>query len=351
MLDKKTQKSGDKSLNIQAKDVDVHIGLTYDNARQIALDVFNANFLQLSEKAANIAFLRAQELIDFYLRRVSEKGPHLLRSAEDPDMQYALFTAQKEYARSGDKDLSELLVDILIDRAAETNRSVLQIVLNEALSVAPKLTVQQFNVLSLIYIIKYTRQLDLNGLDDFAQYIRKLILPFTDNFRSDNACFQHLEYAGCGNLQADDRIVYPAFARLSKAIYPGLFWRGATENEIEELLMIDQRIKTIVIPCLHNADLYQFDVIDGEELREECQVRGLDDATIRTLLSFQVGHLFDDGQVHKIIKELVPEFTEFMHTWGQSLRRFSLTSVGIAIAHANIRRKTGREFNLNIWIN
>jgi hypothetical protein len=58
-------------------------------------------------------------------------------------MQYAVFTAQREFARSGDDQLGDILVDILVDRTKEPDRSLLQIVLNESLNVAPKLTADQ----------------------------------------------------------------------------------------------------------------------------------------------------------------------------------------------------------------
>ncbi len=72
-----------------------------------------------------------------------------LENAENPDFQRALFTVQKEYALTGDDELGDLLVDLLIDRTKQDNRSLLQIVLNESLSVVPKLTNDQLAALSV----------------------------------------------------------------------------------------------------------------------------------------------------------------------------------------------------------
>ena len=141
-----SQTSGDKSLNIQGEDVTLNLGVNYSEARQIALDVFEANFYKLSPIAGNIARERASELIDDFLGKLAQKNPLGIENTKDPDVQYAIFTAQREYARSGDKDLSDILVDILVDRISQKERSILQIVLNEALQVAPKLILHQLTL-------------------------------------------------------------------------------------------------------------------------------------------------------------------------------------------------------------
>jgi hypothetical protein len=38
-------------------------------------------------------------------------------------------------------------------------------------------------------------------------------------------------------------------------------------------------------------------------------------------------------------------------TWTSTMGHFTLTSVGIAIGHANVKKQTGEFTNLSIWIN
>ena len=227
-----SQTSGDKSLNIQGEDVTLNLGVNYSEARQIALDVFEANFYKLSQLAGNIARERASELVDDFLSKLAQRNPVGIENTKDPDVQYAIFTAQREYARSGDKDLSDILVDILVDRISQKDRSILQIVLNEALQVAPKLTPDQFDVLSLVFILRYTRRLNFQNLEDFHQYIRNVILPISQGIKTHQASFQHLEYTGCGTEQVTSITIESAFLRS----YPGLFWKGATQEERDELI-------------------------------------------------------------------------------------------------------------------
>ncbi len=169
MISKQEQTSGDNSYNIQARDVS--IGISYSDAKLIAEDVFNANFYKLAGVAQETARKRADELLNNFLKGVSQQRPEALEGMSDPDLQFAVFTAQREYARSGDKELGDVLVDILIDRAGQSERSLLQIVLNESLTIAPKLTAEQFDVLSLIFLLRYTRKTDITDLPGFAQHL------------------------------------------------------------------------------------------------------------------------------------------------------------------------------------
>ena len=64
---KQIQKSGDSSLNIQAEQITITKGLSYEEAKSIALDVFKSNFYQLSGIAKDIAQKRAEEITNTFL--------------------------------------------------------------------------------------------------------------------------------------------------------------------------------------------------------------------------------------------------------------------------------------------
>lgn len=333
-------------MNLQSQG-DIYVGITYSEARQIARDVFEANFYKLSKTALEVARQRADELISTYLEKLAKRNPEALGSTQDPDMQYALFTAQKEYARTGDSDLADILVDILVDRASQSGRSLLQIVLNESLLVAPKLTPCQFDTLSTIFIIRYTRRPGMASLDMLGQYLRTTVLPFADDLRTQNSCYQHLEYAGCGAVQTGQ-------VRLERAIrsnYPGLFWKGADKQAIDELLETVEVPPEFIVPCLHNPELFQFNALDETAISEMCQGRGYsEDATMR-IVGFQKKHAMSDPEVIGVLVSVEHGMERLIDIWHNSpMKNFTLTSVGIAIAHANIRRKIKEEFDITIWI-
>jgi len=101
MIDKTTQKqgSGDNSTNLQGKEIVINQGISYSDAKEIALDVFKGNFLQLKEEAAIIAQNRAEEITEDFLNHLNDRNPEAIKEFEQPAMQDALFTAQKEYLK------------------------------------------------------------------------------------------------------------------------------------------------------------------------------------------------------------------------------------------------------------
>ena len=142
----KKQESGDGSNNFQVNGNVTVNGVSYEAARQIALDVFKANFYDFTEKAAQKAMERAEEMTEKLVKKFFDEIPHLANKLEEPSVQSSMFNAQKEYAKTGDKKLEERLLKLLIDRINSEERSLKQIVLDEALVVLPKLTNEQVDI-------------------------------------------------------------------------------------------------------------------------------------------------------------------------------------------------------------
>ena len=97
-ISKRSQQGGDNSLNIQAEQVTVNSGLTIAHVKEIAIEVFEGNFYRLAGLARETADKRVREITDQFIQELAEKNPAGMQAAEDPDFQYSLFTAQKEFA-------------------------------------------------------------------------------------------------------------------------------------------------------------------------------------------------------------------------------------------------------------
>lgn len=69
----------------------------------------------------------------------------------DPDVRYALYEVKKSYARLGNKEMSELLLDLLVKRTLIKEHTFETLVLNVALATVPKLTLEQINILYIYY--------------------------------------------------------------------------------------------------------------------------------------------------------------------------------------------------------
>lgn len=346
--DKITKQEGaENSTNLQGQSIIINQGITYQDAKNIAIDVFKSNYLELSEKAANTAKQRAEELVDDFLTEIQERKPEAINSMENPGMQYAIFTAQKEYAKSGDKDMSDMLVDILVDRAAQEERNLKQIVLDESLSIVPKLTSSQLDTLTVIFILKYSRNYNVVNIPSLKEYLSKYISPFTSNLSKENSLFQHLEFAGCASISIASNTIEQIYLKT----YKGIFSKGFTKEQFEVTGQSFEKYSPLIMPCLHDATKMQVAALDDDTLEENAKAIGLGQEEVNILKPFMNNYQMNAVEAKELIKSQGDFMIGLFDVWeNSSLKNTTLTSVGIAIATANLRRKTGITVDLGIWI-
>lgn len=341
------QEGGDNSTNLQGQTIVINNGITYEDAKGIALDVFKSNYLELSTKAADTAKQRAEELVDDFLQQIMTRKPEAINTMEDPGMQYAIFSAQKEYAKTGDKNLSDMLVDILVDRASIPERNLKQIVLDESLQIAPKLTISQIDTITLIFILNYTQNNGINNLPTLNNYLLQYIYPFIHTLSKENSLYQHIEYTGCGTVSLGERKIETLF--LNK--YKGLFVKGFTIEELKISIDDYERYSEIFTTCLHDNSKLQINAMNEEVLEENLRGNNIDENKMSKFKSLFNQYLMSQDEVKNYLEKQVDFMNKLFDFWdNSSMKNLTLTSVGIAIATANLRRKTGISVNLDMWI-
>ncbi|BAS58838.1 hypothetical protein NIES2135_16460 [Leptolyngbya boryana NIES-2135] len=323
-------------------------GLTYTEVRNVALDVFKANFYELAGVAKEIARARAEEITEAFLSKLQQENSNGFKKSNDPDFQYALFTVQKEYARNGDKELGDLLVDLLVDRSKQEQRDILQIVLNESLITAPKLTENQLAALAVVFLFRYTQNFRVGNHQMFGEYLDTHVAPFASKLVKNIACYQHLEFSGSGAIGLGEI----SLEKILGKTYQGLFLKGFEEKEITDRSISIGIAQGFFIQCLNDPSKLQVRAINKESLDkalEECAISAEERVQIHAL--FDLGKMNDSEIKDKCI-EIKSYMSNLFETWSEStMKNFKLTSVGIAIGHANIKRLTGEFTNLSAWIN
>lgn len=323
-------------------------GLTYAEVRDVALDIFRSNFYELSGIAKETAKARAEEITEAFLEKLQKENPAGLDKSYDPDFQYALFTVQKEYARNGDKDLGDLLVDLLVDRSKQEQRDILQIVLNESLSTAPKLTDSQLSALSVIFLFKYTQNSSVGNHKLLGEYFDKYIAPFVSKIVKNLACYQHLEYSGCGSIGLGANSLESILGNT----YQGQFLKGFDKQEITDKGISIGPDPRFFITCLNDPLKVQVRANTQEHLEKAFDEHAITpEDRVKIIELFNVGKMSDTEIKEKCI-EIRPYMEGLFEIWSASaMKNFTLTSVGTAIGHANIKRLVGEFANLSIWIN
>jgi hypothetical protein len=186
--------AGDSSTNIQGYTVTVNqTGLTYSDVKGIAIDVFKANFLELSEVAKATALKRAEELVNNFLRKIENEAPDLANKVQYPDVQFALIKAQSYYARNGQKETLELLTTLLKARFESKETSFKSIVINESIDALSKLTLNHIRFVSVLFLVKNCKLANVRLL---IENINKLYPADITNIKKDISFFEHLMFAG-----------------------------------------------------------------------------------------------------------------------------------------------------------
>lgn len=255
MNDNQNQKLGNNSNALQVGgDLQIYQGISYTEAKEIALDVFKNNFYQLSEEAARVAKLRAEELTDEFLKKVEKNIPESIQQMNDPGMQYALLTAQIEYAKTGDKDLEEILLEILMKRMREPNRSLKQLILNEALSIVPKITSKQLDILCHVFFIREMIISEIKDIATLKNSINAYIIPTIPYLEKEEILtnLRHLEYSSCISItyiSTGESVLMDFFRKIE-----GIFVREQFLN-FGDYAYVDEETKNRLIELPEGASL------------------------------------------------------------------------------------------------
>jgi len=311
------------------------------------MDTFKVNFVEFQNEAFELVLRRAEELVNSFLEEARKEGWAQIPEGKNPDFQYALYSAQRDYARSGDEDLRELLVQLLVDRAKIQDRDLAQIVLNESLAVAPKLTPGQLDWLSLIFVLKYASFSEVSDLHSLYKAFDAFIRPFLAGASWKESAYQHLEYAGAATHNA---VKIEAHVLLTRN-YPGLFRMGLTELDLEEVGLSEEARSALIVPSQRNPTLHQVNAATPGEIDSLCQRFGLGTDEAEKLKNLQRRRPVPAAELRAELIAALPWMAQLFELWDSTpIPNLTLTSVGMAIAHANIKKRTGRDFDLSIWI-
>jgi hypothetical protein len=342
------QNSGDNSTNVQAQCVYIG-GVSYADVKEIASDTFNDNFIKLKREVAIIAQERAQEINDKFIDELMSRHPESLNQFANPALLDALFTVQKQYAISGDKDLGDLLVDILVDRVAAPKRNMLQIILDESLLIAPKLTLEQLDSLTLIFVLTKSSFSNIKNYQELLSQFRRKIVPFVKCLSDKKSDYDHAEYLRCGFLRAGD---CGQLEEIFRRVYRVYFSNGFSEEELKEKIGEGKKLDGLLIRCFHDKTKLQISALNEKILTEVAEKNGLDIEIQKKLKLLFESSTKPAHEVKQMLINEIPEMKKIFETWTRApLNRFELNGVGISIAQANYRRRIGEALDLPLWIN
>jgi hypothetical protein len=309
----------------------VNVGLSYPEVKEVALDVFRDNFVKLKGDAFAVAMTRAEELTEQLLRAIQGLNPVIMRTLADPGAQRAVFRAQEEFACSGDPDLGDVLVDVLLARLQEPNRSFRRLVLDETLTTVAKLTNPQIATMSFVFYAGRVKHIGLS-FDEALSFLHEAAvqhLVALGKMATSPIELRHLEYCGC--LTSDP--LAGSISSSYKENYPYLFTEGVNPHSVPS------DVEQAFSPHPGRPGRLFIPVVDDDGLDAHLARFSLNDRQRDKVRSLLPQSPMSDQAVMSLVARDNERLQQLFTIWQESgLGGVDLTSVGTAIAHANLRR-------------
>ncbi|HLS29232.1 MAG TPA: LPO_1073/Vpar_1526 family protein [Flavobacteriaceae bacterium] len=150
------QSTGESSKAYQAKgDINItNTGMDYKNVKQLCLELIHENFPKLQEEAMQRVNENVLAFAEQLKNEISDKKSLIdEKKLADPDVQFALNEAVQGSAKKGNKSDVNLLASLVASRIDKGNTDLLDITIEEAIRLTPKLNRNQINFLTVHHFL------------------------------------------------------------------------------------------------------------------------------------------------------------------------------------------------------
>lgn len=212
--------SVNQSTIVQAKgDINFN-GITAETAMEICKYVVKAELAVYTQDARVEAEKRLSDISKKTIDRITSLKEDLLYRFKEPAIQMALNETFKNHIASGNEELGENLIDLLIERLRVQERTTEQSIIDEARNIIPKLS---SNTVSLLAIMVFSNLIFPYNKKQYDDLLLKLA-PLAERLENISSLdIAHLKQVGCGYGISAFHVVEP----LEKSLLSGydLFFR------------------------------------------------------------------------------------------------------------------------------
>jgi hypothetical protein len=343
------QRVGEGGQAIQAnRDVNINQGLTPDQM----LTIMDGVATQVQRGVERAAALVEERLAEFKQAVVEEfSKPETMGRTDafqDPDFQFALHEAQKGFARSGTAELKEELVKLLSQRAAESDRNRVALILNEAIQTIGNLTKQEVSILSILFTVGNIQVNNAAGIAWVTRIYAELFTPFFNDFPEDEFAYDYLVSMKC---TITSQISHTNIWSVMRERYDNVFSRGFMRGEVPAGLPAEL-VSTIIqpIPSAFDGRL-RFVSRNRKELEKALTDAGLANEERVPFIALFDERRLDDQEFQRLFTEQVPVMGPLVTRWENTLAKSThLTGLGKAIAHSALASRTTFSAPLEIWV-
>jgi len=167
--------SVNQSTIVQAKgDINFN-GITAETAMEICKYVVKAELAVYTQDARVEAEKRLSDISEKTIDRITSLKEDLLHRFKEPAIQMALNETFKNHIASGNEELGENLIDLLIERLRVQERTTEQSIIDEARNIIPKLSSNTVSLLAIMVFSKLIFPYDKKQYDDLLLKLAPLV--------------------------------------------------------------------------------------------------------------------------------------------------------------------------------
>ncbi len=359
MADKQdqSQKVSENGVAIQSGR-DTNIGI---NAQQMSviMETLAKQLPAYAVMAREIVDARLKDLEERLLQPFAEDKEARAQAFNDPDFQYLLTRGQHAYARSGDNGIKEVLVDLIVERSKQSERSLLALSLNDAVEKSAILTANEFAEITLCFFMHSVNLTLWVPPSKLSEFISSVINPLLPLISHSNVSYTYMQSHGCGSVL---QIAQTNFDDLFRAKFSMVFYRplmiaDAIDGLGRDLFnkMAEHKLICAIASGgaggISNIDSVVFNAASRHFFENSLSEVGFDSQTKEKIKILADACMLGATEFQKKISDELPNFDMFKEAWDNTpMKNFTLTTTGIAIGHANFQRLSKMSIPLDTWI-
>ncbi len=248
--------SVNQSTIVQAKgDINFN-GITAETAMEICKYVVKAELAVYTQDARVEAEKRLSDISKKTIDRITSLKEDLLYRFKEPAIQMALNETFKNHIASGNEELGENLIDLLIERLKVQERTTEQSIIDEARNIIPKLSSNTVSLLAIMVFSKLIFPYNKKQYDDLLLKLAPLVGRLKNISSLDIA---HLKQVGCGYGTPAIHFT-ESLEKVLLSIYDLFFRHNISLNELNSVFQKHSQL----INSLHTDFLYIMSLFSTE---------------------------------------------------------------------------------------
>jgi len=340
-----------------------HTGLQISDVIPLVHELVKSDLLIYKMQAEDTANSRLEEFAKSFEEEIIEKVADKIDKFAEPSMQFVTREAAVGYIKSGDLKDKDDLIDLLIERVKEEDRSSMQFIIDDAIRILPKLSRKNVAVLTLLTYSKLSLTGSKKSLDEWVSCMNPVINDLQDVSPLD---IEYLVQADCvtpliGFSQGSDWITrnrenyplaftHPINAEEAKRFFneSGIDCTTPGQYKFPRTISVDKLLKLFSILSFNNDGTLSPLLLHHNQITEALkELDFIDNTSFATLLS--KSEKMSDNEILKYYESFNPNWSVAINLLNGKCNEFVLKPVGAYIGARQLAKLSKKDVPLSLF--